>query len=42
MVDDAEEDIVRIEPLPVATEESEEEALARAMAEERDAQEIDA
>ena len=42
VVDEAEEDIVRIEPLPVATEESEEEALARAMAEERDAQEIDA
>ena len=42
VVDDAEEDIVRIEPLPAATEESEEEALARAMAEERDAQEIDA
>src|SRR5690606_3427644 len=42
VVDEAEEDIVRIEPLPVATEESEEEALARAMTEERDAQEIDA
>ena len=42
VVDEAEEDIVRIEPLPEATEESEEEALARAMAEERDAQEIDA
>ena len=45
VVDDAEEDIVRIEPLPAAaeeSEESEEEALARAMAEERDAQEIDA
>ncbi len=42
VVDEAEEDIVSIEPLPVATEESEEEALARAMAEERDAQEIDA
>ncbi len=42
VVDDAEEDIVRIEPLPAAIEESEEEALARAMAEERDAQEIDA
>jgi hypothetical protein len=42
VVDEAEEDIVRIEPLPAASEESEEEALARAMAEERDAQEIDA
>ena len=42
VVDEAEEDIVRIEPLPVTAEESEEEALARAMAEERDAQEIDA
>ena len=42
VVDEAEEDIVRIEPLPAAIEESEEEALARAMAEERDAQEIDA
>ena len=42
VVDDAEEEIVRIEPLPETAEESEEEALARAMAEERDAQEIDA
>lgn len=42
VVDDAEEDIVRIEPLPAAAEKSEEEALARAMAEEREAQEIDA
>lgn len=42
VVDEAEEDIVRIEPLPAASEESEEAALARAMAEERDAQEIDA
>ena len=42
VIDEAEEDIVRIEPLPAAIEESEEEALARAMAEERDAQEIDA
>lgn len=42
VVDEAEEDIVRIEPLPAAAEESEEEALARAMAEEREAREIDA
>lgn len=42
VVDEAEEDIVRIEPLPESSEESEEEALARAMAEEREAQEIDA
>ena len=42
VIDEAEEDIVRIEPLPETAEESEEEALARAMAEERDAQEIDA
>nr|WP_286948181.1 Mks condensin complex protein MksE [Pseudomonas sp. UBA6718] len=42
VVDEAEEEIVRIEPLPETAEESEEAALARAMAEERDAQEIDA
>ncbi|MBD9423696.1 chromosome partitioning protein [Pseudomonas sp. PDM15] len=43
VADDSEEDIVIIEPVAdVAVEESEEDALARAMAEEREAQEIDA
>ena len=43
VADDGEDDIVLIEPVAdVAIEESEEDALARAMAEERDAQEIDA
>ncbi|MDG9925962.1 MULTISPECIES: Mks condensin complex protein MksE [unclassified Pseudomonas] len=43
VADDSEDDIVLIEPVTdVAIEESEEDALARAMAEERDAQEIDA
>jgi hypothetical protein len=43
VADDSEDDIVLIEPVAeVAIEESEEDALARAMAEERDAQEIDA
>ncbi|TXI27571.1 MAG: chromosome partitioning protein [Aquipseudomonas alcaligenes] len=46
VVDDSEDEIVRIEPhaapAAVGEEESEEDALARAMAEEREAQEIDA
>ena len=43
VADDSEDDIVLIEPVAdAAIEESEEDALARAMAEERDAQEIDA
>lgn len=43
VADDSEDDIVLIEPVAdVAIEESEEDALARAMAEEREAQEIDA
>ncbi|WP_137974025.1 Mks condensin complex protein MksE [Pseudomonas sp. F(2018)] len=43
VADDGEDDIVLIEPVAdVASEESEEDALARAMAEEREAQEIDA
>jgi len=43
VADDGEDDIVLIEPVAdVAIEESEEDALARAMAEEREAQEIDA
>jgi len=43
VADDGEDDIVLIEPVAdAALEESEEDALARAMAEERDAQEIDA
>jgi hypothetical protein len=43
-VDDAEDEIVIIEPeaAEAAPAESEEDALARAMAEEREAQEIDA
>ena len=43
VADEIEDDIVIIEPVAdAAIEESEEDALARAMAEERDAQEIDA
>ena len=43
VADDGEDDIVLIEPVAdAAIEESEEDALARAMAEEREAQEIDA
>ncbi|MFD3302354.1 Mks condensin complex protein MksE [Aquipseudomonas alcaligenes] len=43
VVDETEDEIVRIEPpAAVVEEESEEDALARAMAEEREAQEIDA
>ena len=43
VADEVEDDIVIIEPVvDAAIEESEEDALARAMAEERDAQEIDA
>lgn len=43
VADEVEEDIVIIEPVEeIAREESEEDALARAMAEEREAQEIDA
>ncbi|MBD9485189.1 chromosome partitioning protein [Pseudomonas sp. PDM14] len=43
VADEAEDDIVIIEPVAeAAVEESEEDALARAMAEEREAQEIDA
>jgi hypothetical protein len=43
VADDSEDDIVLIEPVAdVTIEESEEDALARAMAEEREAQEIDA
>ncbi|MGL4316880.1 MAG: Mks condensin complex protein MksE [Pseudomonas sp.] len=42
VADEVEDDIVIIEPADVAAEESEEDALARAMAEEREAQEIDA
>lgn len=42
VADEAEDDIVIIEPVTETSEESEEDALARAMAEEREAQEIDA
>ena len=42
VADEVEDDIVIIEPTDDATEESEEDALARAMADEREAQEIDA
>ena len=43
VADEVEDDIVIIEPAEeVAREENEEDALARAMAEEREAQEIDA
>lgn len=42
VADEAEDEIVIIEPVAETIEESEEDALARAMAEEREAQEIDA
>lgn len=42
VADEAEDDIVIIEPVAETIEENEEDALARAMAEEREAQEIDA